>query len=1431
MLQFCERTLKKRQTDHRQTNLVAPKIGGRAEGCRRALFLFRIEVVREQAAPVVKGEQHNQERLALSMSSPSTKKEKGGKETKGMTERERKSLSQVMEESEGEADDLLKGPSTTLLSQQSSSPGNSAAGKLSTSTVSSPPISDTIESSKWTTANSSSSRTAKKKKPSPAQPEVPLSPDQEAQKMTKHATTSQVQDVSDPSLLRWHRVKSNFLPCCIRTNMDEGKEIVTLSKRNDTLIRYLGFKVPDAGVLAAASSKSLFPLNYEHNAAATAQEDEKDKNEDDDKKKSKDDDADKVESTDTGKVEEKSNKDDSENNASNENEKQKLQWSPTLMEQYLKSVRSRKGSSAAKALAERLVLDRYLVYVLERSQEVKKEQLDEQKQKLHEKLKTVPEEEEKESELEGETASHKEDKQDTNEEAKPSSNENAGKPDSEGAATGAATTKNKDSSASIDASKDTNTPTSAQPAKKVPPTKTKERKTRIKLRAGDVIEYYSPEAVACEASKRQATIVEVNPRKSDVALVLNDGVLLERTSKIRLVQRLLHGSLKPTGFTDMEFLTHFALDSTYNGKDNDNKESKSAALGRVYKQAREDMKQKEEEFWQKDHAKDNGDEAKNTEESEDVDDGEKASSSSEKGHPKPKRKRPSNAAGKETDIDNVKEETDFGKTPEAKQRKLSSSKTKSTSKETPGASNGKEGGKKRASVDGPTDKKGKNKKRVSMDESEQNREKKQLKSASIGEKKRSSKDGSNEKKPRERMRPSMEGSNEKKSAGPSMDRSPTKKRKISVGDRTANVHSTTSKNRRSSLEKVDAPSKPIVVHHPRIPRKAYLEQKLDMLDKKRRGDVSTQKAHILTVIECWGAILEIARRQDDYVKNLDILLDELATRFDRSLETVWSFLDGNQNGILTDSVLFEMTKQWNDWLAEHEKTTAAAPTAAVTGAKKKAVASNQTGAKSGSTVVTKEKKERKGSRKVEGEKEQTKSDDAISKSPSTGVKEIKESDRASTKSRVTEGKESDQAVTESMDGKNMKEKKRSDTTEQKSTKVVDEATGDKPETITQIGKKGNQPSDIKPSPPQVQENDLKVKVGTERGDAKEAELTDAGGCAQIPSGVDEVDASPRMKRKPSVKEANDGGQSSLKKRRSLMRKESPVAVYHPRIPRKEELEAKLEILLKKRRGDAESISIQKSHLKTILSVWEHVMNIARSREDYVKNLDLLLTELGERFDRSLDSIWNFLDGNKNGLLSGEVLVQMTRDWNDWMSELKKTSGMLNAAKSGAAEHVEKKGAEELAKSNEASRGDGETAPACGTKEDESSVKDTKEAVPSAKKIPEDAKSSPDASEPKDSKKSSLRRDQNSKEIVDTKIEEKGEKFGQVKSATYVKQKEFYNRPSRFEENATDELKDEIEQEGKKGREEKSVGDSKTGARPDPEQSKEESEEAQDRFEC
>ena len=783
--------------------------------------------------------------------SSTTNRRKGSKKTgrRELTEQQRLSLCQVMEESDSEEDDeLLSGPLTTLVFSQQSA--NSSVGNGQTSPSSTATKHSTKKSALISCAN--------------------LSPRQEAIKMTRHATTTQVEDIVDPSLLRWHKIKSGHFPCCIRTNKDEGKDIVKFNKRDDTLIRYLGFRVPNAGRLAAASLTSLLPFDYETPGCKTDGENDdvghpldesgsakmktssevcktqKHEGKKEDTKPDKDSeniltnqppsennqnevtlptkDRENMDTIDRDEGEKgvESTKENAKTATANKLERE--EWSPVLMEQYKKSLQRRKNMTSSMVLAEELVLQRFLSFVIDRP----RKQETEAKRSV-------------EDDLAEETDPLSLNTEENDDEMKKTETSSESVPDC---------THTKDENQKVGGGIVTiskSVPDSTNTHDEKPKSgvciavTSKDRKGKIKIRAGDVIEYYSLEAVACLDSIRRAKVIKVNTR-NEIALELSDMSLLERDTQIRLVERVLRGQSIPTGFTQFVSLSTYALDTSHNGKAA-NQQTLASVLGERYKEAAKDLETEQEAFWKKTDFKNST--SKNEENQ-------------------------CNGTVRPDAMDcvqprfEVEPETEGGSNPKTAPK--SKDEKDSTLKKGYGS--------------------GKRKRYSLMDNT------KTANKASYNVTSRTGK-----------LRHSLPHT--------------------LSGKTTLSSAPKTRKRPRTTLEASALLKEPVVVHHPRIPRKKYLEQELEKLNKKKRrvdaASFAIQKDHLKLVMECWGAIMEVARSREEYVSDLDSLLDEIANGFDRSLESVWNFLDGNQNNILTIEKLGKMITEWNTWLSEHKK--------------------------------------------------------------------------------------------------------------------------------------------------------------------------------------------------------------------------------------------------------------------------------------------------------------------------------------------------------------------------------------------------------------------------------------------------------------------------------------------------------------------------------
>jgi len=87
--------------------------------------------------------------------------------------------------------------------------------------------------------------------------------EEQAMKFCQYASMSMVEDVSDPSQLCWLILKNQSYPVVIRTNHDEAINLVSFTVKNNTLIKYLGFKRKNTGNLAAVPRTSLHPYNVQ----------------------------------------------------------------------------------------------------------------------------------------------------------------------------------------------------------------------------------------------------------------------------------------------------------------------------------------------------------------------------------------------------------------------------------------------------------------------------------------------------------------------------------------------------------------------------------------------------------------------------------------------------------------------------------------------------------------------------------------------------------------------------------------------------------------------------------------------------------------------------------------------------------------------------------------------------------------------------------------------------------------------------------------------------------------------------------------------------------------------------------------------------------------------------------------------------------------
>ena len=76
-------------------------------------------------------------------------------------------------------------------------------------------------------------------------------------------SVSAIQDIDDPALLCWHKVKGIFYPCCVKKNTFPGIEKLKFTPTKQHAIVYLGYHVPWVGTTCAVSVKDLYPYNYE----------------------------------------------------------------------------------------------------------------------------------------------------------------------------------------------------------------------------------------------------------------------------------------------------------------------------------------------------------------------------------------------------------------------------------------------------------------------------------------------------------------------------------------------------------------------------------------------------------------------------------------------------------------------------------------------------------------------------------------------------------------------------------------------------------------------------------------------------------------------------------------------------------------------------------------------------------------------------------------------------------------------------------------------------------------------------------------------------------------------------------------------------------------------------------------------------------------
>lgn len=130
--------------------------------------------------------------------------------------------------------------------------------------------------------------------------------------------------------------------------------------------------------------------------------------------------------------------------------------------------------------------------------------------------------------------------------------------------------------------------TSCATAKQSPTSNSRPYQCIRKIRAGDVIDYYPPHAVASLPNLQRALVLECHPGDHDVAVVLNDSTVLPRDHNVQLVFRRVRGSLVPV-HCKFSNLRDMQLDKSLNGTFAAS--SKAKVLGNFMKQAKKEALQ------------------------------------------------------------------------------------------------------------------------------------------------------------------------------------------------------------------------------------------------------------------------------------------------------------------------------------------------------------------------------------------------------------------------------------------------------------------------------------------------------------------------------------------------------------------------------------------------------------------------------------------------------------------------------------------------------------------------------------------------------------------------------------------------------------------------------------------------------------------------
>ena len=121
---------------------------------------------------------------------------------------------------------------------------------------------------------------------------------------------------------------------------------------------------------------------------------------------------------------------------------------------------------------------------------------------------------------------------------------------------------------------------------------------KLKLRAGDVIQYHSLEAVASRENILTATITAVYPAPHPVALSLDNGQVIPRDAccQILLLKRFLLGSLKTMEHRQWIDLEDYGFDKSYNDKVFDHANKRT--IGHVFAEMRQETQKAANQFWE-----------------------------------------------------------------------------------------------------------------------------------------------------------------------------------------------------------------------------------------------------------------------------------------------------------------------------------------------------------------------------------------------------------------------------------------------------------------------------------------------------------------------------------------------------------------------------------------------------------------------------------------------------------------------------------------------------------------------------------------------------------------------------------------------------------------------------------------------------------------